>query len=416
MQIISANIQLAGSHAKEEQRQVRETLVAGVSFAGLPWSRETLDEGVVFERQETSRDASYSQQLRQSVEALQDEAPRSIGSEDALNELKRRALGMGGETIDLDSPPAIVPEIDTSTLNASTSGQPYTDSFSEPVELENLDAETYLLKLLVESFSGAKIELRHIDTQAPPTPSIPGNTSLTPASNAADTEAASMQPQFGVLYEYSEHYNETETSLFHGLGQVTTIDGQQIDFNLSLTMHSEFTQDTEITMALGAARLMDPLVINFGDDHANLSDTQYSFDLNADGVNEHIAFAQGDSGFLSLDINGNGSIDDGRELFGALSGNGFADLRAYDEDGNGFIDAADSVFTRLSITQLNQNYVLQTSSLEARDVGAIYLGYEQTPFDLKDDANNLRAVVRSSGLFIHEDGKVGTVQQIDLVV
>ena len=38
--------------------------------------------------------------------------------------------------------------------------------------------------------------------------------------------------------------------------------------------------------------------------------------------------------FLSLDKNSDGIINDGSELFGAASGNGFADLAKYDEDGN----------------------------------------------------------------------------------
>jgi len=48
-------------------------------------------------------------------------------------------------------------------------------------------------------------------------------------------------------------------------------------------------------------------------------------------------------------------------------------------------------------------------------VGAIYLGHVDTPFTIKDESNQLLAQVRDSGLFLEEDGGVGSVQQVDLM-
>ena len=53
--------------------------------------------------------------------------------------------------------------------------------------------------------------------------------------------------------------------------------------------------------------------------------------------------------FLALDLNGDGRINNGSELFGALSGNGFADLAQYDSDANGWIDENDEIFQRLKV-------------------------------------------------------------------
>ena len=49
------------------------------------------------------------------------------------------------------------------------------------------------------------------------------------------------------------------------------------------------------------------------------------------------------SGFLALDKDGNGKIDDGNELFGTKSSDGFGDLREYDSDGSGWIDENDEI-------------------------------------------------------------------------
>lgn len=48
---------------------------------------------------------------------------------------------------------------------------------------------------------------------------------------------------------------------------------------------------------------------------------------------------------LSLDQNGNGEIDNGTELFGTKSGDGFADLARYDLDYNGWIDETTQYLT-----------------------------------------------------------------------
>lgn len=136
----------------------------------------------------------------------------------------------------------------------------------------------------------------------------------------------------------------------------------------------------------------------------------------ADGRMDQIAFVGSNSGFLALDRNGDGSINDGRELFGALSGNGLVDLATHDTDGNGWIDENDAIFARLLIWSRDGEGNDQLEGLLERNVGAIYLGQAATPFSLKDDSNALQGVVRASGIYLKEDGGVGTVQQLDLVV
>lgn len=91
-------------------------------------------------------------------------------------------------------------------------------------------------------------------------------------------------------------------------------------------------------------------------DKLDLSDKS---DLDADGMEDQISFVLPGSGFLALDLNGDGRINDGRELFGPETGDGFAELARYDEDGNQWIDENDPVFERLRIW---------TKDAEGRDV------------------------------------------------
>ena len=56
------------------------------------------------------------------------------------------------------------------------------------------------------------------------------------------------------------------------------------------------------------------------------------------------------------------------------------------------------------------------STLAQRGVGALYLDSVDTPFSLTDSENRLLAQIRASGVYLREDGGVGTLQQVDLAV
>ena len=122
------------------------------------------------------------------------------------------------------------------------------------------------------------------------------------------------------------------------------------------------------------------------------------------------------SGFLALDLNEDGEINDGSELFGTKSGDGFKDLSKYDKDGNGWIDEADDVFDKLKVMCLNEDGTQSLYTLKEKNVGAIYLGNKSTEFSVTNQENNLNALVRKTGVFLYESGAVGSVQHVDLAV
>ena len=140
-----------------------------------------------------------------------------------------------------------------------------------------------------------------------------------------------------------------------------------------------------------------------------------SFDVDNDGILDKISSLNSSSGYLALDINGDNSINNGSELFGTKSGNGFYDLSLYDDDGNGWIDEADEVFSKLLIWSKDEygNDILY--HLKDKGIGAICLKNCNSNFSLKNDSTNMtNAIIRHTGMFLYEDGNVGTVQQIDL--
>lgn len=215
-------------------------------------------------------------------------------------------------------------------------------------------------------------------------------------------------------YETETYFSMEQSASFQTQGQVVTADGRTIDFNMNVHMSSRFEAYYKESYDLQqAVNFCDPLVINLDSSPATVSDQTFYFDLDADGVEENIHKLNSGSGYLALDKNGDGKINDGSELFGTASGDGFADLAKYDEDGNGWIDENDDIWKYLKIWVQTEDGP-QLYSLGEKGVGAICLNKMPTYYTQygKDGAPN--AVVRSTGMFLYENGRAGSMQHLDL--
>ena len=210
-------------------------------------------------------------------------------------------------------------------------------------------------------------------------------------------------------------YSETEETGFHANGRACTEDGRTIDFNINILMSRSYMEYMNVSIPTMADALCDPLVVNIGSDTADVRDQTFKFDLDADGTEDEISMLGKGSGFLALDKNGDGKINDGSELFGTKSGDGFGDLREYDSDGNGWIDENDDVFSKLKVWCKDENGKDILMDLKEADIGAIFLGEQQTEFSLGGADGYRDGVIRSTGVFLQEStGAAGTVQHMDL--
>lgn len=215
----------------------------------------------------------------------------------------------------------------------------------------------------------------------------------------------------------SKFYMETENTAYQSTGSVRTEDGREISFNLTVEMSRSFTAEYGSYME-ESYTMVDPLTINLDDNAPDVTEKTFLFDLDADGKKERIYDIRENAGLLALDKNGDGKINDGSELFGTKSGDGFKDLAAYDEDGNGWIDENDSIFKKLKIWTKDDKGNDVLLDLKKADVGAINLGSVKTDFALKSLKNNATmGNVRRTGFFLREStGEAGAVQHIDLAV
>ncbi len=218
------------------------------------------------------------------------------------------------------------------------------------------------------------------------------------------------------VLNYTEEnvYTESENTSFSTVGTVRTADGREIKFNVEVAMSREFQQCYREDLEVASFTMCDPLVINLEGNIASLDDQKFFFDIDADGEKDEISTLGSGSGYLALDKNGDGTVNDGSELFGTASGNGFADLAECDEDGNGWIDEADAVWDKLQIWCRDETGENKLYTLREKGLGAICLQNVSTDFTLQGGMGQTNGAIRNTGIFLYENGNVGTVQHVDV--
>ncbi len=263
-----------------------------------------------------------------------------------------------------------------------------------------------LLELFVAAVTGKRISLNMLDYQQhkvvkiQPTVVKDGGITLTNFNRPVILLSSGR----GLEYHSYKLHSESETTSFTAQGIVKTADGREINLQLALMMSRSFVSQNQIDIQAGSA-LRDPLVINYGGPAASLTVRRIRFRRLNQG-----------SGFLALDKNGDGRINDGGELFGTKSGDGFKDLAGYDVDHNGWIDENDPIYNKLRIWSKDEQGHDQLLALGQVGIGAICLSNAASEFSLKDSNNKLDGQIRASGIFLREDGTAGTVQQVDIAV
>ena len=236
--------------------------------------------------------------------------------------------------------------------------------------------------------------------------------------NLSSMESVSRTQVWQRITATSGTHTEFENTSFKSTGQVQTSDGRSLSFDVELTLGRSLVQRIDTLKDETYTRILtDPLVINMDTNATSISDQKFKFDIDSDGDEDEISFAGKGSGFLALDKNEDGKINDGSELFGTKSGDGFKDLSEYDDDKNGWIDENDVIFNKLKVWTKDEDGNDKLLNLKEADVGAIYLGNLDTEFSFKDGMGNTDAVLRKTGIYLKEStGAAGTVAHVDLAL
>lgn len=162
---------------------------------------------------------------------------------------------------------------------------------------------------------------------------------------------------------------------------------------------------------------VDPLVLDLNGDGFDLAAKSLgglTFDMDADGYAEPTGWVGRDDGFLAIDANGDGQINNVNELFGGPNSTGFAKLATYDTNHDGKIDAADAVFSQLRIWQdLNQDGHVEDGELKTlAQAGITSLSVTGAASTSTIGGNAILA----TGTFTRTDGSTGQTADVNFAV
>ncbi|QIF42451.1 iron-regulated protein FrpC [Kingella kingae] len=173
----------------------------------------------------------------------------------------------------------------------------------------------------------------------------------------------------------------------------------------------------------GKAYGYDPLILNLdGKGIQTLAPSSISarFDHNADGIATATGWTAAGNGILALDLNNNGKIDSGKEIFGnhsvlpngTAAAHGYAALAELDSNADGIINALDDAFSSLKVWQdINQDGISQANelfTLDALGIQSLNLEHQENSKDL-GNGNRLTYI----GSYTKTDGTTGEMGDVE---
>ncbi len=164
----------------------------------------------------------------------------------------------------------------------------------------------------------------------------------------------------------------------------------------------------------------DPLVLDLnGDGIQTIAiDAGTYFDHNGDGFAELTGWVDSGDGLLVMDRNGDGFINDGKELFGdqtilgdgTRAANGFEALAELDNNEDGIIDASDAGFSQLGVMTASTENRYEIHSLD--ELGIKFINLDWTTTGIIDSQGNTQF---SSSSYERNDGTSGVIAEYGFV-
>jgi hypothetical protein len=224
---------------------------------------------------------------------------------------------------------------------------------------------------------------------------------------ASEAKAAPPQESWGYREDISVTVAEREAVSFQAAATVKTADGREIQVAAAFEMVRSSVTTIEASVRKGAA-LHDPLALSFTTAAPSVGGGSQLVDVDNDGEAESVAALAPGTAYLVRDRNGNGVVDDGSELFGPATQDGFGELAALDADTSGWVDEGDAAFAQLSLWNGEAGSAL--TSLAQAGVGALATRNVATQYAYGATTGTLAA----SSIFLYEDGRAGFTGELEL--
>ncbi|ESP94194.1 RTX toxin related Ca2+-binding protein, partial [Pseudoalteromonas luteoviolacea 2ta16] len=216
-------------------------------------------------------------------------------------------------------------------------------------------------------------------------------------------------------------------NILSGLGDSLGLEAATFDPDFRMLFSENLEQclaeiKTEFEEINDNLRLRDPLILDLNGDGVQTIhvDAGVLFDHDGSGLKQGTGWISKEDGFLVLDLNNNGQIDNGLELFGdntrlagqpdQIAEHGFSALKSYDTNGDGKIDAQDDVYFSLQIWQdLNQDGISQEGELKyLTEWGIDSISYDYVRVSNSQSGNR----IEYESSFTWSDGQRGDVSAL----
>lgn len=203
------------------------------------------------------------------------------------------------------------------------------------------------------------------------------------ASNSLASEYYGLMDWFSHETEWYSQYSDPDAVAYDKLSQLRSIES---DVGVSAGHDAR----EELVLYNGIA---SPIAIDLNGDGIKTIGSFTSvvdFDITGDGAKERTGWLSGEDGFVAMDRNGNGRVDDATELFGGSErGAGYAELAELDDNNDGVIDAADAAYAALKLWQdANVNGVTDSGELRSlAEASVTVLNLSYTSQEVYDHGN-----------------------------
>ena len=367
MHIVTGNVSLSASHSLStsvQRTQHLEVWVEGQAFRSRP------------------REAGVQLSLSDLARRLAEDA------EDALDELKDELSGAG-----------LLPQ--SAQLK---------DAEEEQLPVEDL--RLLVLAILLETVTGHRFELIDPDDLKADSEAMAQLEEVTAMQKAARQEPDG-RAGWGLRIDVEEIHERHEQQRFQAHASLKTEEGRELRVDLDV-LQNRFERSRRSWQLRTGDAVKDPLVLDFAEPSTRVADDTLSVDLDQDGTLDNLHHLGSHSPYLVDDRDGDGEVTDGSELFGPQSGDGYAELRALDFDGNGFVDSADPAWERLHVW-MHFDGKSELMALSDKGVGALYVGDIEAPFRLLDAGGERKAQQQAMSFWVGEDGTAGTTRRVDVV-
>ena len=229
--------------------------------------------------------------------------------------------------------------------------------------------------------------------------------------------------QYGVYTPYNNSLFIWESAYgYYRIQQQPNVPSWKIKFDFTARDAGGLVSDRVTAVWISPYYSGPPIVLDLdgdGTELVGLVNSTVRFDMDSDGVRDRTGWAAADDGFLVLDRNGNGAIDDAHEISfiedlpGATTD--LEGLQAFDSNGNGMFDRGDARWGEFQIWQdANQDGISDAGELlglDDRGIQSINLSATPTGQSAAGATDN---VIVNTGDYLKDDGTIGELADVFL--